>query len=185
MAETQKRPREQKIKIGIVDTMFARVDMAAFAIDEINKKSPGNVKIVRSTVPGIKDLAIGCVVLDKKENCDIYLALGMVGKEPIDTQCGHEASLGMQMAKMKLSKHIVEVFVHEAEGRGEADLYSIFENRTRKHAMNAFLLIYDSATLTKFAGKGKRQGREDAGPLNKGAGKRNPPQDTTRRYVYE
>jgi riboflavin synthase len=157
----------KKVKIGIVDTMFARVDMASFAIDEIEKKFPGT-KIVRSTVPGVKDLAAGVAILDRKEKCGAYLALGMVGKEPIDTQCGHEASLGIQMAKLLIGKHIVEVFVHEFEGKGEADLYSIFEDRTRKHAVNAVLLASDPAALSKSAGKGKRQGRQDAGQIRKG-----------------
>lgn len=154
-------------KIGIVDTMFARVDMASFAIDELKRKFPA-IKIVRSTVPGIKDLAIGCVLLDKKEHCNIYMALGMVGGAPIDTQCAHEASLGVQMAKMQLKKHIIEVFVFAQEGKGEQDLYSIFEDRTRKHAVNAALLVTNPSALEKMAGKGKRQGRSDAGPLSKG-----------------
>ncbi len=155
---------KKKVKVGIVDTMFARADMAGFAIGEIRRRFKGTA-IVRSTVPGVKDLAAGCVILDKKENCDVYLALGMVGKEPIDAQCGHEASLGIQMAKMLLKKHIVEVFVHEFEGKDEADLRSIFENRARKHAVNAVLLVSKPDELVKFAGKGIRQGRKDAGPL--------------------
>ncbi len=153
-----------KIKVGIVDTMFARCDMASFAIDEIQTKFPGT-QIVRSTVPGIKDLAAGCVILNEKEKPDIFLALGMVGKQPIDTQCGHEASIGIQMAKLQMKKHIVEVFVHENEGKDEADLYSIFEDRTRKHAANAALLASNPSELSKFAGMGKRQGRKDAGPI--------------------
>ena len=153
-------------KIGIVDTMFARVDMTSFAIDELQRKFPA-IRIVRSTVPGIKDLAIGCVLLDKKEHCDLYLALGMVGGAPIDTQCAHEASLGMQMAKMQLKKHILEVFVFAQEGKDEADLYSIFEDRTRKHAVNAALLATNPAALERMAGMGKRQGRKDSGPISK------------------
>ncbi|MCX8197942.1 MAG: riboflavin synthase [Candidatus Micrarchaeota archaeon] len=153
-----------KIKVGIVDTMFSRVDMAAFAVDEIGKKFPGT-RIARSTVPGIKDLAIGCLLLEKKERPDVFLALGMVGKADIDRMCAHEASLGIQMAKLLIGKHIVEVFVHELEGKDEADLYSIFEDRTRKHAVNAVLLASDPKQLSKFAGMGKRQGRPDAGPL--------------------
>jgi len=156
----------RKCKVGIVDTMFSRVDMAAFAVDELKRRFP-SIRIVRSTVPGIKDLAIGCVLLDKKENCDIYIALGMVGGAPIDTQCAHEASLGVQMAKMQLKKHIIEVFVFAHEGKDEADLYSIFEDRTRKHAVNAALLATKPEELSKFAGKGKRQGRADAGPILK------------------
>ncbi|VVC00983.1 Riboflavin synthase [uncultured archaeon] len=156
----------KQVKVGIVDTMFARADMASFAIDEISRRFPGT-QIVRSTVPGVKDLAIGCCLLDRKEKPDVLLALGMVGKEPIDTQCGHEASLGIQMAKMKLGKHIVEVFVHEFEGKDEADLHSIFEDRTRKHAANAVLLVSSPEELTKRAGTGVRQGRQDAGRIKK------------------
>ena len=154
----------KKAKVGIVDTMFARADMASFAIDEISRRFPGTI-IARSTVPGIKDLAAGVAILDKKEKCDIYLALGMVGKEPIDTQCGHEASLGIQMAKLLLKKHIIEVFVHEFEGKDDADLYSVFENRTRKHAENAVQLVSNPGALAAKAGKGVRQGRKDAGPI--------------------
>jgi len=159
-----KRRNAASVKIGIVDTMFARVDMASFAIDEIQKKFPG-AKIVRSTVPGVKDLAIGCVLLDEKEKPDALLALGMVGGAKIDAQCGHEASIGIQIAKLRLKKHIVEVFVHEREGADEADLYSIFEDRTRKHAVNAVLLASNPSELSKFAGRGKRQGRADAGQM--------------------
>lgn len=157
----------KQLKIGIVDTMFSRVDMASFAIDELRHKFP-SIKIARSTVPGIKDLAIGCVLLDKKEKCDIYLALGMVGGAPVDMQCAHEASLGVQMAKMQLRKHIIEAFVFHHEAKDEQELYSIFEDRTRKHAVNAALLITNPAALQKMAGMGKRQGRQDAGPIHKG-----------------
>ncbi|VVC00044.1 Riboflavin synthase [uncultured archaeon] len=153
-------------KIGIVDTMFSRADMASFAVDEISRKFPG-AKIVRSTVPGVKDLAAGVAILDKKEKCDIYMALGMVGAQAVDKTCGHEASLGIQMAKMKLEKHIIEVFVHEDEGKDEQDLYSIFEDRTRKHAVNAVLLATKPDELSAFAGKGKRQGRKDAGEIKR------------------
>ena len=154
-----------KVKIGIVDTMFARVDMASFAIDEISRLFPDKVRLFRSTVPGVKDIAAGCMILDKKENCDAYLALGMVGSEQIDTQCGHEASLGIQMAKMRMCKHIVEVFVHEWEGKDDNDLHSVFESRTRKHAVNAVLIATAPELLTEFAGKGVRQGCDNAGEL--------------------
>ena len=156
----------KSVKIGIVDTMFARVDMASFAIDELKHKFP-QAKIVRYTVPGVKDLAIGCVLLDKKEHCNLYMALGMVGAQAVDKTCGHEGSLGIQMAKMKLGKHIIEAFVHEDEGKSEQDLYSIFENRTRKHAVNAALLAAGGNPLASSAGKGKRQGRSDAGEIRR------------------
>ncbi len=150
-------------KVGIVDTMFARVDMGAIAIDEIKKDYP-DMLLERRTVPGIKDLAVECKrMLD--EGCDAAMALGMVGGAPIDTQCGHEASLGIQQAKLMTNKHIIEVFVHENEAWSQAELKGIFENRVRKHAHNAVLLVKDPQALAKKAGMGVRQGKEDEGPI--------------------
>jgi riboflavin synthase len=156
------------MRIAIVDTMFSRVDMGAIAVDEI-KKHP-DVEIERRTVPGIKDLPVECKrLLDS--GADIAMALGMVGGAPIDTQCGHEASLGIQQAKLMTNKHIIEVFVHENEGWNQNELRGIFENRIRKHAQNAILLVKDPSALVKKAGMGVRQGKEDEGPIS---GKKNP-----------
>jgi len=160
----------EHVKIGVVDTMFSRVDMGGIAIDEL-KKHP--VSIERRTVPGIKDLAVECKkVLDA--GCDIAMALGMVGGAPIDTQCGHEASLGIQQAKLMTNKHIIEVFVHENEAWDPKELRAIFEDRVRKHAQNAALLARDPGALVEKAGMGVRQGREDEGPLEKGESVRGP-----------
>jgi riboflavin synthase len=179
------------IRIGIVDTMFARADMGAMAMDEIRKHHP-DVKIERRTVPGIKDLAVECKrMLDgdaghetgdpkhgtrnmeqgtgnriRDAGCDVVLALGMVGGAPIDAQCAHEASLGIQQAKLMTNKHIIEVFVHENEGWSGAEFLSICEDRVRKHAHNAVLIVKDPQALVKKAGKGVRQGREDEGPVD-------------------
>ncbi len=151
------------MKVGIVDTMFSRVNMGAMAIDEL-KKYP-DVSLERRTVPGIKDLAVECrLLLDS--GCDSCLALGMVGGAPIDTQCGHEASLGIQQAKLLTGKHVVEVFVHENEGWSEKEFAEICENRIRKHAHNAVLLVTKPHELVKRAGMGVRQGREDEGPIS-------------------
>jgi len=151
------------VKIGIVDTMFARADMGAMAMDEIKSRYP-DVELERRTVPGIKDLAVECKrMLDA--GCDCVLALGMVGGAPIDTQCGHEASLGIQQAKLMTNKHIIEVFVHENEGWSGAEFLSICENRVRKHAHNAVLIVKDPQALVEQAGKGVRQGKEDEGPV--------------------
>ena len=70
-------------KIGIADTTFARYDMADSAIDEL-KKLGGGFKIVRYTVPGIKDLPVACKILIEEQKCDIAMALGMPGAQPID-----------------------------------------------------------------------------------------------------
>ena len=45
--------------IGIADTTFARYDMAASAIDELQRTGTG-FRIVRYTVPGVKDLPVAC-----------------------------------------------------------------------------------------------------------------------------
>ena len=47
-------------RIGVVDTMFARFDMGAEALDEL-ASCPGHgttFEVVRRTVPGFKDLAV-------------------------------------------------------------------------------------------------------------------------------
>ncbi|MEM2949174.1 MAG: riboflavin synthase [Candidatus Bilamarchaeaceae archaeon] len=152
------------VKVGIVDTMFSRVDMGAMAIDEIKKNYP-DVEIVKRTVPGVKDLPIECKrLLDS--GCDSCMALGMVGGAPIDVVCAHEASLGIQQAKLLTGKHIIEVFVHESEAWSDEEFYGICENRVRKHAHNAIDIVLYPERLAKNAGKGIRQGKEDEGPLS-------------------
>lgn len=149
--------------IGVVDTTFARINMGAIAIDELKQKA-STVRVVRRTVPGIKDLAVECKRLLHRE-CDIAVALGMVGGAPIDTQCAHEASLGIQQAQLLTSKHILEIFVHENEAWSEKGLQRIAENRIRKHVQNAVALAAHPEQLVAMAGKGIRQGKEDEGAL--------------------
>src|SRR3989338_3860446 len=158
--------RGGKIKVGLADTTFARADMAAYAMDEIRKKFPKmKVEFVRRTVPGIKDLPVECKLLYEQDKCDIVMAFGMAGKEQVDKMCTHEESLGIQMTKLMLGKHIIEVFVHEDEAKDEADLLSIFEDRSRKHAINAILIATNQQELVKMAGKGLRQGKQHAGAI--------------------
>ena len=152
------------MRIGIADTTFARVDMAQFAIAAIRRNS--NAKIVRYTVPGFKDLPIACKKLLEEDKCDIAIAFGMAGPMPIDEQCAHEASLGLQQAQLMANKHILEVFVHANEAKKEKDLYEIAKNRAEKHALNAIALLKGKTELTKYAGKGRRQGKENEGPIN-------------------
>lgn len=154
------------MKIGIVDTMFARVNMGEMAIDEIKKNYP-DVEIERRTVPGVKDIPVECKKL-LDEGCDSCMALGMVGGAPVDVVCAHEASLGIQQAKLLTGKHIIEVFVHENEAWSDREFHSICENRTRKHAHNAILLVKDPQKLVELAGKGVRQGKENEGPVELG-----------------
>ena len=149
--------------IGLVDTTFARVDMASLAKREI-EENYDNIKIIRRTVPGIKDLpAEAKILLDG--GCDIVMVFGMPGKEEIDKTCTHEASMGIIQAQLMTNKHIVEVFVHEDEAMDEKDLSEISTNRAIKHAHNAVKLILYPEKLQRDAATGRRQGREDVGPL--------------------
>ena len=151
------------MRIGIADTTFARVEMAKFAIGIIRKNS--DAKIERYTVPGFKDLPVACKKLIEEYKCDIVIALGMAGPMPIDKQCAHEAALGLQTVQLMTNKHILEVFVHMDEAKTEKEIYEIAKNRTEKHTLNALALLRGKTELAKHAGMGKRQGKEDEGPI--------------------
>src|SRR3989338_10721066 len=68
----------------------------------------------RSLTPGTVYLSIMMRLL-QHHNCDIVMALGMVGPEPIDKQCSHEASMAIQQVQLMADRHILEVFVHMDE----------------------------------------------------------------------
>ena len=150
-------------KIGIVDTTFARYDMGKSAIDELKSNSTG-FKIIRYTVPGIKDLPVACKKLFDEKNCDIVMALGMPGPKDIDKMCAHEASQGLIQVQLLVNKHIIEVFVHEDETGSEKKLAWLAEQRAKEHAINAYDLLFNQKRLAKQAGTGQRQGFKDAGP---------------------
>jgi len=152
-------------RIGVADTTFARFDMGGSAIDELKNLGTG-FKIERYTVPGIKDLPVACKKLIEEKECDIVIALGMPGAQPIDKQCAHEASSGLIQVQLLTNKHIIEVFVHEDEAKDEKELKWLAERRSREHAENVFKLIFKPDSMTKNAGKGLRQGFEDIGPLD-------------------
>lgn len=150
--------------IGIADTTFARFDMGGAATSELKSMGTG-FKIVRYTVPGIKDLPVACKKLFEEQGCDIVMALGMPGGKAIDRQCAHEASTGLISCQLMVSKHIIEVFVHEDEAQDAKTLAWLAERRAREHARNAYDLIFRPEVLTRNAGRGLRQGYEDAGPV--------------------
>ena len=148
---------QKNATIGIADTTFARADMAALAIKTIEKeanKRKLNVKIERYTVPGIKDLPVACKKLLEEKKCDVAIALGMVGKMPIDEVCAHEASIGIINAQLLTNKHILGVFVHENEAKNDKELKKIIEGRTVKHSINALNLLFEKDFFKKNAGKG-------------------------------
>jgi riboflavin synthase len=152
------------MKIGIVDTTFARYDMAKDAIDEI-KRNVAGVSIVRFTVPGVKDLPVAAKKLIEEQKCDLVMAFGMPGKAEIDKTCAHEASMGLIVAQLMTNTHIIEVFVHEDEADTGKKLVEVARNRAVKHARNAVKLLFHPEQLRKDAGMGRRQGFEDAGQL--------------------
>lgn len=151
-------------KIGIADTTFACWDMAKSAMDELQSNAT-NFKIIRYTVPGIKDLPVACKKLFEEQECDIVMALGMPGPKPIDKQCAHQASTGLIQTQLMCNKHIIEVFVHEDEANDPKELSWLTDKRTREHAINVIDLLFHPQNLVKKAGKGLREGFEDAGPI--------------------
>lgn len=152
--------------IGVADTTFARYDMAKAAIDELGRTGTG-FRIVRYTVPGVKDLPVACKKLFEEQGCDICMALGMPGPKEKDKMCAHEASTGLIRAQLMTNKHIIEVFVHEDEAVNDRELAQLADSRAREHAINVYNLLFSPGRLTDTAGTGQRQGFADAGPVRK------------------
>ena len=152
------------MKIGICETTFARFDMATAAMDEI-KSQISNITYVRRTVPGVKDLPVASKKLIEEEGCELVMAFGMPGPEEIDKICAHEASTGLIQAQLMTNTHIIEVFVHEDEGKDEKDLKELAENRAKQHADNVIKMFFKPEKFRSEAGMGMREGREDKGPL--------------------
>jgi riboflavin synthase len=162
-----KKKKTKPLKIGVVDTMFARFDMGAAARAEL-ADCPGFGKkfvVISKTVPGFKDLAVAAKTMIEKDGASIVLVLGMPGPEPIDKQCAHEASQGIMQAQLMTSTPILEVFVHEDESDDPMILASVFLNRSRSHARNAYWMLFEPEQLARRAGQGVRQGFTNAGPL--------------------
>ncbi len=153
-------------RIAVVDTTFASVDMGGIVIRTLQDNATG-FRIERYTVPGIKDLGVACKrLLDA--GCDIAIACGMPGPEPIDKQSAHVASIGLQHAMIATSKHIVEIFVHLDEAKDARELEAVCRNRCSEHALNALALLRGPTALTSKAGTGQRQGFADVGDVARG-----------------
>ena len=148
--------------IGIVDTTFARYNMGAAAIDEL--KNNISAKMIRVTVPGIKDLPVAAKKLIEEQKCDIVMVLGMPGKQPQDKICAHEASQGIMMAQLMTNTHIIEVFVHEDEAKNDKELAFLMDRRSREHAINVVKMLTAPDKMIKDAGTGQREGFEDSKP---------------------
>ena len=153
-------------RIGVVDTTFARVDMAGYAVRTLQGAGTG-FRVVRRTVPGIKDLPVACRRLFHEEGVDLCLALGMPGKAEYDKTCAHEASMGLIFTGVLEVKPIVECFVFEGEATGPKELESLARRRAEEHALNAFQMLFHPEALGRHAGEGLRQGFADAGPVRR------------------
>lgn len=153
-------------RVGVVDTTFASVDMGGLVVRALRDAATG-VRVERYTVPGIKDLAVACKrLLDA--GCDVAIACGMPGPEPIDKQSAHVASTGLQFAMVASGKHIVEVFVHLDEAKDARELEEVCRSRCAEHARNALALLQGPGALTPLAGTGQRQGFADVGDVARG-----------------
>jgi riboflavin synthase len=93
----------------------------------------------------------------------------MPGKAAIDQACAHEASQGIMLAQLLTNTHVLEVFVHENEEEDPERLAAVCVDRSRKHARNAYWLLYEPEQLSRRAGRGVRQGYSDAGPITSGS----------------
>ncbi|MCD6487875.1 MAG: riboflavin synthase [Desulfurococcales archaeon] len=153
------------IKIGVVDTTFARVDMARYAIEVIKEHMP-NAVILRYTVPGIKDIPVAARNLIIEEGCSGVITLGWVGAKTVDKYSYLAMSIGLIMLQITTGKHIIDVTVHEDEADDPKKLVEIAIDRARKHALNLVnILKYGREALTRYAGKGLRQGVPSPGPI--------------------
>jgi riboflavin synthase len=161
-------------RIGVVDTMFARYDMGAEAVDELAacRGHGERFEVLRRTVPGFKDLGVEAKKLIEEEGCGIVVALGMPGRAAIDQACAHEASQGIMLAQLLTNTHVLEVFVHENEEDDPERLAAVCVDRARKHARNAYWMLFEPEQLRRRAGRGVRQGYADAGPIAPGTSAR-------------
>lgn len=150
--------------IGIADTTFARYDMGRSAMDQLQRTGTG-FRMVRYTVPGVKDLPVAAKKLIEEQGCDLVIALGMPGPQQKDKLCAHEASTGLINVQLMTNHHVIEVFVHEDEAEDDDELAYLADMRAREHAINAYDLLFRPEALTRRAGTGQRQGFADAGPV--------------------
>jgi riboflavin synthase len=149
--------------IAVVDTTFARVDMATSAVRALRRTGTG-FRVVRRTVPGIKDLPVAARQAFQN-GADLCLVLGMPGKATYDQTCAHEASLGLIYAGVLEAKPVVECFVFESEAADDKELARLAGRRAEEHALNAYHLLFRPEALQRAAGQGLRQGFPDAGPV--------------------
>ncbi len=149
--------------VAVIDTTFSRVDMGSIAEEVLRRRLPG-YRIVRWTVPGIKDLP--GAARRALNTCDAAITLGWVGRREADRLSYLAMSVGLIMVEVLTGKIVIDVTVHEDEAETAEELRRIAVDRARKHAENLALLVSKGPeALRPFAGKGLRQGYPDVGPI--------------------
>jgi len=150
--------------VGVVDTTFARVDMARYVIEVLEKELPA-YRIIRHTVPGVKDIpAAAKRIIDL--GCDGVITLGWVGPGQVDKYSYLASSLGLIMLGIMTGKVIIDVTVHEDEAEKPEELKRIAVHRAKAHAENLVAMLKEGPqALTPKAGMGVRQGYPDVGPI--------------------
>ena len=68
-------------------------------------------------------------------------------------------------ARVDMAKFAIETIKKSSEAKTEKEMYSIAKNRAEKHALNALALLKGKTELTRCAGMGRRQGKDDDGPI--------------------
>lgn len=169
-ADRQFPPAGGTARYAIVDTTFAVARMGPRAIDQLHRHGVADDRITYRTVPGFKDLGVAARRMLEPadrggDGCDIAVACGMVGADPIDKQCAQDASTGIQLAMHATGRPVLEVFVFMDETDDPGELVGVVDNRVREHATNAYWMMEEPARLTLRAGTGQRQGFEDVGPV--------------------
>jgi riboflavin synthase len=154
-------------RIGVVDTMFARVDMGTIADRKLATLDghSDRFQVLRRTVPGVKDLAVAARRLIEEDDCSVVIACGMPGPAEIDGFSAREASRGIMLVQVLTGVHVLEVFVHATEETDEDRFVDLCRRRVEGHAQNAYWLLFAPHELRARAGQGVRQGAPDAGPL--------------------
>ena len=77
-------------RIGVADTMFARIDMGAIAQRKLATMDGHGrrFQVLRRTVPGMKDLAVAARQLIEGDACSVVIACGMPGPAEIEAASG-------------------------------------------------------------------------------------------------
>ncbi len=148
----------------MIDTTFSRVDMARPVIKVLQEELP-DYRLIRHTVPGIKDLP-GAAKRVLDQGCEAVITLGWVGSKEVDKYSYLAMSIGLIMVSLLTNKIVIDVTVHEDESNDPRELERIALSRAEAHARNLALMIREGPTaLSRWAGKGRRQGYPDVGPL--------------------